>query len=86
MDVNYLADLCRLARLVNVVSEELLKKAFVVGLPSSVARALRASPKVSSLSLPEIVERARVLMAKLVQRPVVAAAARGVAPKISDYQ
>ena len=63
------------------MSDELLKKAFVVGLPSSVSRKLRASAKFSSLSLPEIVERARALMAELVQRPVVAAVAKSVAPQ-----
>ena len=76
----YLTDLRRLARLAGILSEELLKRAFVVGLPSSVSRELRASAKVNSLSLPEIVERARALMAELVQKPVVAAAAGGVAP------
>lgn len=73
----YLTDLRRLAKLAGVETNVLLMRAFVVGLPSQVSRELRASARVSSLSLPELVERARALMAELVGSSVVAVAAKG---------
>lgn len=73
----YLTDLRRLARLAGVETDTLLMRAFVVGLPSQVSRELRASARVSSLSLAELVERARSLMAELVGSSVVAVAAKG---------
>lgn len=72
----YLADLRKLARLADVSSDTLLKRAFIVGLPSVVSRELRAVSKIESLSLSSIVERARSLMAELVENPVIAVAAQ----------
>ena len=60
----YLTDLRRLARLADVASDGLIKKAFVVGLPRAVSRELRASSKMDGLTLPQLVERARVLLAE----------------------
>ena len=73
----YLTDLRRLARMADVASEGLIKKAFVVGLPSAVSRELRASSKIDGLTLPQLVERARVLLSELQtpNRPVTAVAA-----------
>ena len=61
----YLTDLRRLARLADVSCDKLIRKAFVVGLPASVSRELRASSRINELSLPELVDRARVLLAEL---------------------
>ena len=72
----YLTDLRKLARLAGISSDTLLIKAFIVGLPSVVSRELRALSKIDSLSLKEIVDRARSLMAELVEKPVVAMAAQ----------
>ena len=61
----YVTDLRRLARLADVESEKLIQKAFVVGLPAVVSRELRASAGISKLTLPELVDRARVLLTEL---------------------
>ena len=67
----YLTDLRRLARLADVATDEVIKKAFVVGLPTQVSRELRASSRVSELTLPELVERARVLLAEFrIDKPI----------------
>lgn len=76
----YLADLRKLARLAGVSSDTLLIRAFIVGLPSVVSRELRAVSKIDSLSLKDIVDRARSLMAELVEKPVIAVAAQHVEP------
>ena len=68
----YLTDLRRLARLAGVTSELLLLRAFVVGLPQTVLRELRALPGVERMPLSDLVERARCLVGELVERPVVA--------------
>ena len=77
----YLTDLRRLARLAGITSDTLLLRAFVVGLPSSVSRELRALPGVDRMPLSDIVERARCLVGELVERPaastLAAAASRG---------
>lgn len=72
----YLADLRKLARLAKISSDILLVRAFIVGLPSVVSRELRAMSKIESLSLSTIVDRARSLMAELVENPVIAVAAQ----------
>ena len=72
----YLTDLRRLARLAGVTSELLLLRAFVVGLPQTVSRELRALPGVERMPLSDLVERARCLVGELVERPVVASATR----------
>ncbi len=60
----YLSELRRLAKIAGVESDALLKRAFVVGLPASVSRELRAMPNVDGQSLSEIVVRARALVAE----------------------
>ena len=60
----YLAELRRLAKLADVESENLLRRAFIVGLPPDVSRELRAMVKVATTDLPTIVVRARALMAE----------------------
>lgn len=76
----YLADLRKLARLAGVSSDTLLIRAFIVGLPSVVSRELRAVSRVDFLSLKDIVDRARSLMAELVEKPVIAVAAQQAEP------
>jgi len=70
----YLSDLRRLAKLAGVESEALLRRAFIVGLPSVVSRELRALAKIDQMSLATIVERARALMAEQVSGATAAAA------------
>lgn len=62
----YLSDLRRLAKLADVESEALLRRAFIVGLPCTVSRELRAVAKIDKMALASIVERARALMAEQV--------------------
>ena len=73
----YLNDIRRLARLADVATEGLIKKAFIVGLPSAVSRELRASSKIDGLTLSQLVDRARVLLSEtqMVSKPLVAVAA-----------
>lgn len=59
----YLADLRRLAGLFGGSSDQLLKCAFVVGLPSASSNQLRAFTNVAAISLNEVVEKARLLLA-----------------------
>lgn len=60
----YLSELRKLAKLAGVESEELLKKAFVVGLPAEVSKEIRALSKIDSLDLPAILQRTRALVAE----------------------
>jgi hypothetical protein len=55
----FLTDLRRLARLAKIEDDELVKKAFVVGLPFEASSQLRASSRMDELSLSEIVVKAR---------------------------
>lgn len=73
----YMTDLRRLARLAGITSDVMLLRAFVVGLPPTVSRELRALPDVDKLPLSSVVERARCLVAELVESPVVAVAQGG---------
>lgn len=66
----YLTDLRRLARLADVSSDKLLVRAFVVGLPGVVSRELRAMASVNKLSLKDVVDRGRALMAEMIERPI----------------
>lgn len=77
----YVTDLRKLARLSGIAGEEVIRCAFVVGLPSSVSRELRASSSVDDMTLPQLIDRARALMAELRvdEKPVVAV---GAAPPI----
>ena len=60
----YLSELRRLAKLAQVESDSLLRRAFVVGLPAVVSRDLKALAKVDGMSLSSLVERARAIMAE----------------------
>ena len=60
----FLAELRRLAKLAGVDNEVLLRRAFIVGLPTFVSRELRAMADVSTTALPVILDRARALMAE----------------------
>lgn len=62
----FLADLRRLARLADIEEPNLLRCAFICGLPSDVSSQLRSMARISSTELPVIVERARVLMSERV--------------------
>ena len=59
----YLADLKRLAGLADVACDKLLQRAFVVGLPSPISSQLRAAARLQAMTLAQLVEHARVLMA-----------------------
>ncbi len=63
----FLSDLRRLAKCAGIENEELLRRAFVVGLPPGVSRELRALVKIDSLNLSEILTRARALLAEQVE-------------------
>lgn len=59
----YLADLRRLSALFGGVSDKALSCAFVAGLPDSVRQILRAGSRMDSLSLDQLLTRARSIMA-----------------------
>lgn len=63
----YLSDLRRLAGLAGFRSDDLLCSAFVVGLPRSVSAQLRATPKIGSLPIGDVVDLARALMSEQVR-------------------
>ena len=64
----FLADLKRLAHLANIKfednNEEVIKLAFVMGLPSRVAAQLRATPKIEALDLNAVLQISRALMSE----------------------
>ena len=64
----YLSELRRLAKLACIENEEVLRGAFVVGLPSDVSQLLRMSAKTSSMSLNELCGKARYILAKREKR------------------
>jgi hypothetical protein len=72
----YLNELRRLARLADVESDKLLRRAFVVGLPSAVSAQLRTLCKVSDADLPTILGKARTLMEERVGEVALAVAPR----------
>ena len=59
----YLADLWRLARLAKVESDELVRCAFICGLPSDVSARLRTTANISSTDLSTVAEQARIYLA-----------------------
>ena len=63
----FLSDLRRLAKVAGIENEELIRRAFVVGLPPGVSRELRALAKIDSLSLSDVLTRARALLAEQVE-------------------
>lgn len=77
----YLADLRRLASLFGGLGDTALMCGFVAGLPEAARHTLRAGCRMESLTLAELVERARALMAEnAVAAAAVAAAAAAAAP------
>jgi hypothetical protein len=60
----FLSDLRRLARLAGVESEELIRCAFVCGLPSDVSSTLRAGVQINATDLSAIAQQARILMSE----------------------
>jgi formamidopyrimidine-DNA glycosylase len=63
----FLADLRRLAGLADIEDDELIRCAFVCGLPPDVSSTLRAASRIRTASIQTIVEQARVLMDERVQ-------------------
>ena len=59
----YLADLWRLARLAKIESEELVRCAFICGLPPEVSAQLRVTANISSTELSTVAEQARIHLA-----------------------
>ena len=78
----YLSDLRRLAKLAQVESDSLLRRAFVVGLPAVISRDLRAQAKIDGMSLSSLVERARAVIAEsqLTEELVAVSTRRGAIP------
>lgn len=68
----FLADLRRLARLAGIHSDELIRCAFVCGLPADVSSRLRAGARILKEDLSAILTQARVLMEERAQ-PALAA-------------
>ena len=58
----YLADLKRLSSLFSCNNEKVVACAFTAGLPDRVKQALRAGARIESMSLSQIVDRARMLL------------------------
>ena len=82
----FLADLKRLCKLADIGdNEEILKLAFVMGLPRQISGQLRATPKLDTLNLPAILEITRALMADITKgstaKGVFGAAARSSGSK-----
>ena len=74
----YLADLRRLAALAEIESDELIRCAFVCGLPADVSSQLRAGVRILDADLHTIVEQARVLMDERTQGAFAAARPRDI--------
>jgi hypothetical protein len=79
----YLAELRRLAKLAGVETDAILKRAFVVGLPTAASREMRSMANVETASLATMLNRARALMAESVGESAAAfaAAPRFMKPK-----
>ena len=59
----YLADLKRLASLFGGLSDDTIICAFVAGLPDKIKNLLRASARLDSMTLAEVLGRVRVVVA-----------------------
>lgn len=70
----YLAEIRRLSTVAGVEGEMLVKRAFIVGLPEKISRELRATSKVESLGMDDILHKARSYMAEYTEEHVVAVA------------
>ena len=71
---SFLADLRRLAGLAGIEKNDLIRCAFVCGLPEDVSSQLRASARIGELELSAILEQARVLMAERINSGAMVAA------------
>ena len=81
----FLADLQRLSSIFGGISNDCLSCAFVAGLPESARGALQTGARMESLSLPEIVDRARAILRRDEASEVAAAAEhRGPARQSQD--
>ena len=58
----FLSRLRKLAKHAGVESDDLLRRAFVVGLPAYVSRELRSLPNIENAKIPSLLARARVLI------------------------
>ena len=72
----YMSDLRRLARLARIENDELLRCAFVCGLPQDISAQLRASAKIEKASLPTILEQARVYLSERIHGSAMVACGR----------
>lgn len=70
----YATELGRLARSAGIEGETILKRAFVVGLPSEVGRDLRALKDIEAMSMPDLISRARAISAAVRETDLVAIA------------
>jgi RNase H-fold protein (predicted Holliday junction resolvase) len=92
----FLADLRRLARLAGIHSDELIRCAFVCGLPADVSSRLRAGARILEEDVSSILTQARVLMDERAQTALAAvrleevprstSRAAGVSRKLSCFQ
>ena len=64
---SFLADLCRLAGLAGIEKDDVIRCAFVCGLPMDVSSQLRASARINEADLGTVVEQARVLMSERIR-------------------
>ena len=60
----FLEDFVRLANLADLSDENLIKRAFVVGLPGQVSCTLRATARIQNLGMADISHQARILMSE----------------------
>ena len=58
----YMSDVRRLARLAKIENDDVIRCAFICGLPSDVSAQLRISSTINSMDMSVVVEQARVLM------------------------
>jgi hypothetical protein len=70
----FLSDLRRLAKLACVTDEEVIRGAFITGLPSDVSRQLRPSQKTATCKMSALCEQARILLQQKVSYEIAAAA------------
>jgi hypothetical protein len=73
----FLADLRSLAARAGCVSDEIIKCAFVVGMPGDVSSQLRASARIANMSIAEIVTQSRALLSTRVETVALSAAKYG---------
>ena len=70
----YLAELQQIALLIGELPERWMACAFVAGLPGEVRRSLRSSARMDTMSLDQLLDRARAIMTEEMEEPIAAAA------------